>query len=107
MQHATTLTPATASCQLCCSPSGYAANGDGASACIPINTPQQLSFVLTAVGTCDATTIKSVKDSLYAYMTDPTTSFGVYTPNLILEVGCLETDSFQVRNIMPYQTLLC
>ena len=53
--------------------------------------------MLTAVGTCNSTTIQSVKDSLYAYMSDPSTSFGVYTPNLILEVGCLETGTFQVR----------
>jgi len=62
--------------------------------------------VLTAVGTCNATTIQSVKASLYAYMSDPSNSYGVYTPNLVLEVGCIETDTFQVRN-MPYQMLLC
>lgn len=51
---------------------------------------------MTAVGTCNETTIQSVKESLYAYLSDPTNAYGVYTPNLVLEVGCLETDTFQV-----------
>jgi len=79
-----------------CSPSGWTDNAEGTSACIPIKTPQQLSFVLTAVGTCNETTIQSVQQSLYAYLSDPTNAYGVYTPNLVLEVGCLETDAFQV-----------
>ena len=63
---------------------------------MPINTPKQVSFVLTAVGSCNSTTIQSVRDSLIALMSDPVTMYGVYTPNLVVDVGCLETGAFQV-----------
>lgn len=81
-------------------PSGYAQSGEGSSACTPITTPQQLTFVLTAVGTCDAATIQSAKDSWLAYLSNPETSFGVFTPNLVLEVGCLDASSYQVSRLL-------
>jgi hypothetical protein len=77
-------------------PSGYASNSAGSSACIPVNTQEQISFVLSAAGTCDAATIAAVKASVLAYLSSPESAFGVYSPSLIVEVGCLDFSSAQV-----------
>jgi len=63
---------------------------------MPNSTPQQVSLILTAAGACNATTLQAIKTALIALMSDPTTMYGVYTPNLVVDVGCLETGAFQV-----------
>lgn len=63
---------------------------------MPNTTPQQVSFILEAAGSCNSTTIQSVKDSLTALMSDPATMYGVYIPDMVVDVECTDTGAFQV-----------
>lgn len=68
--------------------SGYVQN-DGDNFCSPITTVQQVTLVLIADGTCDAAALQSVKEALYRYLSDPSTSYGVYTPKLTVDINCM------------------
>lgn len=69
-------------------PSGFE-HIEGVSFCVPISTVQQVTFALIATGSCDATAVESVRVAVMAHLSDPSVSFGVYTPNLNMDVHCI------------------
>lgn len=52
--------------------------------------------MVTAVGTCSAAETEAVKNAFLEFLSNPTTSYGVYTPGLTLEVSCIVAGDFQV-----------
>jgi hypothetical protein len=49
-----------------------------------------------SLGSCTLEAISSVKASLQSYLSNPDVAFGVYTPNLRLEVSCMADDGTMV-----------
>jgi hypothetical protein len=69
-------------------PSGFD-QAAGLSVCVPITTVQQVTFVLIVTGTCDAAALEGVQAAVLAILSDPSVSFGVYTPTLKLTADCM------------------
>lgn len=80
-------------------PSGFSPSPDGTAACAPVSTPRQVTFLLTAQGNCDEASIAAVKKALFDHLSNPEAAFGVYTPNLFLEVSCLTADGALVSQL--------
>lgn len=78
-------------------PSGLTVSEDSTT-CTPITTMQQATMVMLAQGGCTIEAIASVKASLQSYLSNPDVAFGVYTPNLRLEVSCMTADGTTVSS---------
>jgi hypothetical protein len=76
-------------------PSGWRSDNG---TCVRSDTNQQLTWYMNAQGRCDAATVASVKSSVEAFLSNPNTAYGVLTPSLEVEVGCIEVGAAQQHN---------
>lgn len=52
--------------------------------------------MITAVGSCSAAEVAAAKGAFLKFLSNPKTSYGVYTPGLTLDVSCIVAGDYQV-----------
>lgn len=55
--------------------------------------------MVVGVGSCSPEEVDTVRTAFYEFLSQPQTSFGVYTPGLRLKVNCIVAGEFQVSGL--------
>jgi hypothetical protein len=62
--------------------------------------------MITALGSCSAAEVAAVKSAFLEFLSNPQTSYGVYTPGLSLDVSCIVAGDYQVGCVCSTQRII-